>query len=228
MGLATDAEADESDGESGTSDERENANETSVPLTSALWRAINRRAVVIPVLAITLVMFGLEGVTAFLPTYLHDVGGLSSALASGVYALFFVGGALGQVAAGNLSDRYGDRIVLIAVAVLNVAALVAVPFVSGLVPLAVVVFLLGTRNGIAPISNAYIIAVLPDEIQGTAWGMLRTGFFLVGSTGSIVVGWLADRGQFASAFYVIAAATAAAALLYVYLPNRRVGSGHDG
>jgi len=216
-GSETDAQAVEE-----TDEDEEASEERDVPLTRALWTAINRRRVVVPVAAITLVMFGLEGVTAFLPTYLHDVGGLRSEVAAAVYALFFVGGALGQVVAGNLSDRFGDRVVLVAVATVNVVALIAVPFVSGLVPLAVVVFALGTRNGIAPISNAYIIAVLPDEIQGTAWGMLRTGFFLLGSTGSIVVGWLADRGQFAGAFYLIAATTAVAALLYLVLPNRRL------
>lgn len=187
----------------------------------ALGTAIRRREVVVPAAAAVCFLFSLEGVTAFLPTYLHEVGKLPTGVAAGVYALFFVGGAGGQIVAGSAADRFGDRVVLLSLALVGAVSLAVVPFVSGLLPLAAIVTVLGTRNGISPVSNAYIIAVLPDEVQGTAWGLLRTGFFLLGSTGSIVVGALADLERFDVAFTVLAVVTAGAAVLYYFLPNRR-------
>jgi len=206
------------------SDEDEASGGLSV---GALLDVFERAEVVVPVAAITLLLFGLEGITAFLPTYLHDVKGLSPAVSSGVFALFFVGGAIWQFAAGNLSDRYSERLVLVGFTGFSVLVLLGLPFVNGLPALAVVVFLLGARNGISPISNAYIISVLPDRIQGAAWGFIRTVFFLLGSTGSIVVGSLADRGYFVAAFFGIAALTAVAAALYLRLPDRRAIRGTD-
>jgi sugar phosphate permease len=62
--------------------------------------------------------------------------------------------------------------------------------------------------------------VLPEELQGTAWGLLRTCFFLIGATGSTFVGALADAGFFDEAFLALGVITAVAALLYTVLPAR--------
>lgn len=162
----------------------------------------------------------LQGLTAFFPTYLIEAKGLSQESAAGLFALFFLSGALFQSLGGSGADRYGDRTVLLTLAAFGVFPLLALPFVSGIVPLAVLTVFMGARLGIAPVSNAYIIGVLPDAVRGTAWGALRTGFFLVASTGSVFVGVLADRGLFDASMVVLAGLTAVAAVLYVYLPAR--------
>ena len=104
-----------------------------------------------------------------------------------------------------------------AVAAVSAAAL---PFVDGLLIAAVVVAAVGTRLAMAPVSNAYVIDILPPGVQGSAWGMLRTGFFLVSAGGSTLVGAFADRGLFDEAFFLLAALAALAALLYARLPSR--------
>jgi sugar phosphate permease len=58
-------------------------------------------------------------------------------------------------------------------------------------------------------------------VQGSAWGLVRTVFFLVGATGSMFVGALADRGLFDESFYALAALTGVAALLFLRLPQSR-------
>jgi MFS family permease len=73
---------------------------------------------------------------------------------------------------------------------------------------------------IAPVSNAYVIAVLPESVTGTAWGTLRTGFFLLGAAGSTVVGAMADADFFDEAFFILAGLTALAAVFYAILPSR--------
>jgi MFS family permease len=72
----------------------------------------------------------------------------------------------------------------------------------------------------APVSNAYVIDVLPPSVQGSAWGVIRTGLFLVGAGGSTFVGAFADRGLFDDAFFVLAGLAAVAAVLYLGLPSR--------
>jgi hypothetical protein len=50
--------------------------------------------------------------------------------------------------------------------------------------------------------------------------LLRTIFFTIASTGSIVVGVLGDAGWFDEAFFLLAALTVIAALLCAGLPSR--------
>ncbi len=187
----------------------------------AIRDAIFRRSVAIPIVAVTFLLFVLEGLTAFLPTYLVETRHIGQGLAAGIFASFFVVGAVSQFAAGNLADRYGDRPILLSVTLLSAIPLVAIPYVSGVVPLAALVAFAGIRQAINSLNNAYVIAVLPDATQGMAWGLLRTCFFMLGSTGSIFVGRLADHRQYRTAFFLLACLTILGAVLYVFLPNRR-------
>lgn len=79
---------------------------------------------------------------------------------------------------------------------------------------------IGVRGGVIPVNNAYTIGVLPDEVRGTAWGFLRTAFFVATAGASTVVGALADRGLFDEAFLALAALTGLAAVVYCWLPPR--------
>lgn len=187
--------------------------------TRAVLEGIARRSVVIVVVGATLMLFVFQGLTAFLPTYLVVVKGMGQAGATGLFALLFVCGAAFQLAAGAAADRFGDRAVLLALTTASILPLLVLPFVSGPLLLAAVI-LLGARYASAPITNAYVLDVLPEEVQGTAWGSLRTAFFLVGATGSTFVGALADRGFFDEAFFVLAALTALAVGVFAVLPPR--------
>jgi MFS family permease len=185
----------------------------------AVIDGIAQRSVVIIVLGATLMLFVFQGLTAFLPTYLVVAKGIGQASATGLFALLFVCGAAFQSIAGAAADRYGDRTVLLSLTAASVVPLVLLPFVSGPVLVAVVV-LLGARYASAPITNAYVLDVLPNEVQGTAWGLLRTAFFLIGATGSTFVGALADVGLFDEAFFALAALTALAVGVFAVLPSR--------
>jgi predicted MFS family arabinose efflux permease len=187
-------------------------------LAGDVLRAVRRRGVAIAVAAVTLMLFAFQGLSAFYVTYLARE--LDQRVAAGLFALLFVGGAVAQLAGGAAADRFGERAVLTLTAAVGAVAVGAVPFVDGLVPLAALSVVIGTRLAIAPVSNAYVIAVLPDAVTGTAWGTLRTAFFLLGATGSTVVGVMSDAELFDEAFLLLAVVTAAAAVLYAFLPSR--------
>lgn len=168
----------------------------------------------------TLMLFAFQAVTAFLTTYLVTVREFSQGTAGALLSVLFVGGALSQTATGRLADRYGTPTVLTAVALVSVVPLALVPSVEGLVPLAAVAAAIGIRMSAGPLSNAYMVDSLPDAVQGTGWGLLRTAFFAVSSLGSTAVGLLADRGLFDTAFYLLAGLTLLAAGVFAVLPRR--------
>jgi predicted MFS family arabinose efflux permease len=182
--------------------------------------AVRTPAVARAVAAVTLLLFAFQGLTAFLPTYLVEVKGFDQATATGLFALLFLAGAGSQLLAGTVADRIGERWVLTVTAAVAVVSAAAVPFIDGVLVAAVVVSAVGTRLAMAPVSNAYVIDILPPGVQGSAWGVLRTGFFLVSAGGSTFVGAFADRGLFDEAFFVLAGLAVVAALLYVRLPSR--------
>jgi predicted MFS family arabinose efflux permease len=189
-------------------------------LARDVLRAVRVRGVAVAVAAVTLMLFGFQGLTAFFVTYLVEAKGFAQPTAAAMFSLLFLGAALAQFFGGALADRFGERVVLVGLSAVGVPFLAAVPFVEGFVPVAILSFLLGTRLGIAAVTNAYVIAVLPDAVRGTAWGALRAVFFLLGAGGSTVVGAMADADLFAESFYLLAALTAAATLLFVFLPTR--------
>lgn len=197
-----------------------------------LLRGVTDRDVALAWVAMTLILFAYQGITAFLPTYLIDVKGLNQGTASALYGLFYASGAASQWVAGNAADRYGERTVLAAVAGFGVFTLAALPFVGGTAALAVLLALLGTRLGIGPVGNGFVAALLPDEIQGAGYGLFRTFYLAVGASGSLVVGVLAERGWFDEAFLLLAGVTAIASVLYVFLPatpdQQSRGSTTDG
>jgi MFS family permease len=188
-------------------------------ILGALETAVSR-STVIAASANTLMLFTLQGLTAFLPTYFITAKGLTQASAAGLFALFFLSGALFQSIGGSAADRYGNRAVLLVTAGFGILPLLALPFVEGIIPIGILTVLLGSRLTTNPVNNAYIIAVIPDAVQGTAWGFFRSGFFLLAATGSTVVGLFFDAGFADESFVVLAVLTALAAVCYVFLPAR--------
>lgn len=189
------------------------------------------RHVVLAWVAMTLILFTYQGITAFLPTYLIDVKGLAQGTASVLYGVFYASGAVSQWFAGNAADRYGERTVLATLAAVGVFTVGLLPFVGGTASLAALLVLLGTRLGIGPVGNGYVAALLPDEIQGAGYGLFRTFYLAVGALGSLFVGVLAERGLFDESFLILAAVTAASSILYMFLPTApasvTIGSASD-
>jgi len=198
----------------------ENGGVSAAELPGALRAAIGQRAVLVAATAQTFLLFTFQGLTAFLPTYLVVQRGMGEALAAGMLALVFASGAGFQFVGGRVADRWGHHRVLLGVSALSVVPLLALPFVSGVIPIAALAMLFGVRATVGSVSNSYVVRVLPESVRGTAWGFVRSVFFVIGATGSIAVGAMADRALFDEAFLALAALTAVGAVLYYWLPPR--------
>ena len=186
----------------------------------AVVDAVRGRGVTLAAVAAALMLFVFQGLTAFFTTYLVEVKGLTEGTAGLLFGLLFVSGAVWQSLGGGLADRYGHGPVLAAVAFVGAVPLLALPLASSQLALAGVAIFLGVRLAMGPISNAYVVSLLPTNVRGTAWGSLRTLFFGVGAFGSTAVGTMADRALFAEAFVLLAALSAVAGLVYLFLPAR--------
>jgi predicted MFS family arabinose efflux permease len=185
-----------------------------------VYDGVTNRGVLLGILGTTLMLFAFQGLTAFLTTYLVVAKGLSEATAGVLFGLLFIVAAPAQAFGGGLSDRYGHRAVLAVFTFVSVVPLIVLPMTSGVVPLAIVAAAMGLRQAVIPVLNSYIVSLLPVDVRGAAWGLLRTALFTVGSLGSILVGLMADADLFAEAFFFLAGLTAAAGLLFLVLPNR--------
>lgn len=158
--------------------------------------------------------------TGFYPTYLIEVKGFSAALASSIFALFFALGILIKPLAGSAYDRIGARLSLLVVIGVSGVGLLAVPFVDGLWPLIAVTVLASPMLGRGTISLSYMTDSLPDEIQNTGFGLLRTGYLLVGASSPVIFGAIADRGFFDEVFLLLAGVAGVTLLLAAQLPEQ--------
>jgi MFS family permease len=175
--------------------------------------------------AVTLLFsFAYNGAVAFLPLYLSERAGLSTATAGTLYSTLFLVSVV-QPVTGDLSDRVGALPVLSGSLGLATAGLVGVvALADAALPVApvpatgaaVVVFGLGS-HGFRPVRGAYLIDVLPDEAAGGALGIVRTMLMGAGAFAPAVVGVVSDGLGFRPAFGLLAAALAAGFLLTVGL-----------
>jgi MFS family permease len=117
-------------------------------------------------------------------------------MAATLFSVFFITGAISQPIAGVISDKYGERLLLISLSGLHTICLISLPFINGILPLTFISFLLGTRAGLAPVNNAYLAASIPKNVQGSGLGLLRSIFIGIGATASVLVGFLADNYSF--------------------------------
>jgi predicted MFS family arabinose efflux permease len=161
-----------------------------------------------------------QGFLALYPTYLVVIKGLSPSVAAAVYGFYFVVGVFVQPLSGVARDRFDDRVVLGTLLGVYFLSLLVLPVVEGLVAIGLVTVFLSSRNGASVITNTFISTSLPEEIKGSALGLLRTVWILVGSTSPFFIGFLADTGRFEQGFLVLAAVAGVAAVLTRLMPGR--------
>jgi MFS family permease len=136
-------------------------------------------------------MFAVQSFLTFYPTFLEEFRGVDSQLAGLIFGGAFLLSAIAQPMAGWLSDRAGRDIALsltFSIAGLGLALSVVLPGTGVYLGAAV----LGIGISWPGVIQANIIDALPGGEQGLEFGMARSTYLLVGATGSVVTGTLAD------------------------------------
>jgi MFS family permease len=191
-----------------------NDDEAGVPL-AAYARSLKQPRVALFVAVTVAVSFGYNGAVAFLPLYLTDAAGLSTAVASALYSGLFVV-SLVQLGTGELADRAGRLPVLLATVGAAALGVALLQVVSGALAVgaAVVVFGLG-GHGYRPARSAFLMSILPDEAAGGGLGVVRTVLMSSAAVAPAVTGYLIDARSFSFAFGALAASLVLAFVLLV-------------
>lgn len=64
--------------------------------------------------------------------------------------------------------------------------------------------LLGAQLGFWPVANSHVIDLLPDAVQGSGFGLIRTSYLVLAASAPAGIGVLADAGLFDEAFLLLA------------------------
>ena len=191
------------------------------PIGAALRR--QWRPIAILALAVTFQATGVVGFVTFYPTYVVRSG--QSLVDAGIaITLFQVGGAIGSLSGGWLSDRVGRRSILMISPLLGVPTLLAA-VVIGVSPVQFPLLVLGGAfmMSAGPVQLVFIQELLPEN-RSTAAGMM---FFLTigaASLSTIAVGAAGDLIGLERAV-LAGIATGILALPFVWLlPRRRAAA----
>ncbi|WP_090376865.1 MFS transporter [Natronobacterium texcoconense] len=150
-----------------------------------------------PVIAFSLFIaivgeFVWQGVASFLPVFLMAHHEYSPTLAATGFSAYFVAQGIAQVGVGVVSDRFGqDR----ATAGCLLAGAVGIGLLitgQGLVAVAVGLALLGIAMSFEAALLPRFLTVLGDAERGAGFGLVRTVYLVTASSGSVVVGLVAD------------------------------------
>lgn len=181
----------------------------------ALARVLARPPVAFTVGLATVGEFASLATISFLPAFLVDQFGLSLSQAGVVFSAYFVVVAGLQPASGWASDTLGrDTVVcgLFAAGAVGYATLAATTRLALAIP---AVALVGVAMSWGPPVQSRAVDALSATERGVGFGLVRTGYILVGALGPMAVGGLADVAGWPAGFALLAALLGVAALAAV-------------
>ncbi len=166
-----------------------------------------------------LFIFVWQTFSAFYPTYLMTVKGFSPAVAGSIFGLFFAFGVVVKPLAGVAYDRVGLRRSLPIVLGGAIVGLAVLPATEGFWPIVGVTVLIATMLGSGAITQAYLADAIPREIQGTGLGIIRSSGAMLGATGPVIFGAVAERGFFDEGYVALAGIVALVTVLTLLMPD---------
>jgi MFS family permease len=187
----------------------------------ALGRLLLRPAIALPLGLSACGAFVWQATASFLPTFLVAYHGYSDPAAGGLFSLYFGVQGLAQPALGTLSDRVGRYPAASGALGIGVGGYLLL--VGGTGPWVVGAGIAGA--GAAMSWGAALLPAFMDQLadaeRSVGFGLVRTVYMVLGASGSVVVGVLADGLGWGPAVLVLAGLQAG--MLGVILVARRAG-----
>jgi MFS family permease len=178
----------------------------------------------------TLLTIGWSSASPFLALYLYNVRGLSMSL---VGMIFLVGGLMTgatNLLGGMLSDRFGRRRLLIAIAAISTLFSLLLALLIGMSApiLLIIAFFIATRsiNGtIGPTTGAIVADLSPRDRLAESYAVVRIGGNLGFAIGPAIGGYLIGFVSYGWLFSISAVVSlAVTALVYFFLRETYRGS----
>ena len=133
-----------------------------------------------------------QATASFLPAILIEHHGYTETLAGGLFSAYFGVQGLAQPALGALSDRWGrDRAAALAVGT-GVAAYLALACGTGLWTVALGVVGAGGAMSWGAALLPKFMDHLDDDERSAGFGLIRTAYMVLGASGSVATGAVAD------------------------------------
>lgn len=187
---------------------------TLVPPTPSI-----RRLIVSAYLPMALSSIGLGAIMPLVPLTARALGASVSAAAF-IVALLGVGQLIGDLPAGWIADRFGDKRALIGACLVDAAALATAFVAPNLIVLGGAVTLAGMAGAVFGLARqSYLTEVIPARMRARAMsslgGTFRLGFFVGPLVGALII----SRWSLAAAYAFGAIMSLTAALVTTALPD---------
>lgn len=173
---------------------------------------------VLPVSASVFFLFiAYGGLTTFVPLFAEAIH-----VNSGAFFLAFAATlALSRPISGKLSDRYGERFVIVPALVITICALIVLSLSTGLIGVLVSAVLYGIGFGSAqPALQAAALRLARSDRKGVANASITTANDLGIGLGAIILGWVSQYTSYQVLFTVSAVSVAFSLLLFTFLVMR--------
>lgn len=171
---------------------------------------LSRPPVVYTTVLAAIGFFAYQAFTSFFPTFLVEYGGFSTGEAGTVFGAAFGLAIVGAPLQGWLSDRVGRDAVLTLGFLSAGSGLVVFMLSADVAAIVAGTVLLGSGISWTGVMNSRFMDLFDDDERGAGFGLVRTGFLLVSSLGSVVTGALADGFGWVVAYGVVVALLVAA------------------
>jgi FSR family fosmidomycin resistance protein-like MFS transporter len=183
------------------------------PLRAA-WRPLSLLYILVVIRSVVQVVFA-----QMLPLYLHSQRGYSLKSASYVLSAYLLGGAVGGMAGGHLSDRFGGRFVILVSMIGSLPFLALFLLTQGL-PSALGLFF----GGLLLLFTIPVNVVMAQELAPSQTGvvsalMMGFGWGMAGLIFVPLTGWISDVFSMQAAFAGIICFPALGFLVALKLPK---------
>ncbi|MFP4626567.1 MAG: MFS transporter [Natronomonas sp.] len=143
--------------------------------------------------------FTWQATASFLPAFFIGYHGYSTAAASVVFSAYFVVHGATNPVMGMLSDRFGRDTTAAFAFGTGIVGYGVLVFGTGVAVLAAIPLVGLAMSWGAPVQSRFIDHLSAEE-RATGFGLVRTVYMLLGASGSVVVGGLADVAGWGIAF----------------------------
>ncbi len=162
------------------------------------------------------------GVSAFIPTFLVEEKGYSYDLANSMFAIIAFAGLITKVGVGLLADRLGSRPVLFVNLLLAVLLILALTLAVAHWQLLIILALLGaTCHNTNTVINSYVLRKMPQQYQGTGFGLFCTAYTIIYSCGPFLTGLFSIPLGLSGAIRLSALGAATAMVLVLLMGTAR-------
>lgn len=157
-----------------------------------------------------------QGLASFLPTFLVAYHDLSPTVASVLFSLYFVVHGSSMIGMGVVADRHSRDLVIGVCYLAAFLGFVAFVTTTALWLIVLGVGLLGVGLSSYPAQLSRLLDGFSDSESGRGLGIVRTVTGIIGASGSVVVGLVADVVSWGVAFWVLGAVSLSVVVLLVW------------